>query len=281
MKKILIAILAISFSSLVFASGDMFAKPLNYFDGLYVGIGAGVNYTTADASANSLNEFSFFSVDPIQVEDVLSAPRNLNSDLGQPNAAGEIFVGYGRTTSIKSDHNNFYLGVELFGKYTPISMDSSVNGSVTSELPTQLVSVGGSSISEELSNNYSVGGDLRIGYMFTPKTMVYILAGIEAGDFDYNVDSSISYSTASNPDLVHSSHFSDEASQLKFGFMPGVGIETMISDNFSLRAQYAYTFFGDVAFNNSNHRDFKLDREAGGVILLHNTTSGEAENISR
>jgi opacity protein-like surface antigen len=277
MKKILAIVLTVSFSSLVFASGDMFAKPTNYFDGLYVGIGGGVNHTTADASASSVDTFAplITQLDATISQDFILA-NNLNADLGEVNAAGELFVGYGRTANIKSDHNNFYLGVELFGKYTPIDMSAS--GSTQFFRPvdgTEVAQLAGY-VSEKLENDYSFGGDLRIGYLFTPKTMIYVLAGVEAANFDYEVNSSGPNYLISA--LYLNGNFSDEADQLKFGFMPGVGIETMITDNFSLRAQYVYTFFGDMDVNGS-HSLTQVINERN--ILLNNSIDGDADNISR
>jgi opacity protein-like surface antigen len=281
MKKIVLASIIIGFSSLVFASGDMFVKPTNYFDGLYVGIGGGVNHTNADISASSVTDFGFLepALGASQIEEDVSVPHTLDADdLGDVNAAGEIFVGYGLTDNINSDHNNFYLGVELFGKYVPTDMN--VDGG-TSLIPTTDEEIsqitGTSSMSASLENNFSVGGALRIGYLFTPKTMIYVMAGVEAASFDYKVSSGVNYSVFGSDSISDS--FSDKVSQTKFGFMPGVGIETMLSDHFSLRAQYVYTFFGDIDLRGSHQAINHIPDD--GFIVLDNTADGDVDDISR
>jgi opacity protein-like surface antigen len=278
MRKVLVTILAISFNTLVFASGDLFVKPTNYFDGFYVGVGGGVAHTTADANA-SMN--TVVTQTGQQVSSTEEFPTALNADLGETSLAGEFFAGYGKSFNIKSNRNNFYLGLEIFGRIMPTDMGANTSN--------QLISANGSSYNSSLNaelgtlNNYPVsfsfGGDLRFGYLIFPKTMIYILAGVEAAPFNYMLVDSVSIPT-STEDVNYTLGWRSDL-QWRGGFMPGVGIETMITDHWSLRAQYVDTFWG----NGGGH--YKIDNKEVNYQNINGTEdvaayiNGQLNNVQR
>jgi opacity protein-like surface antigen len=271
MRKVLVSIFAISFSSLVFASGDLFVKPTNYFDGFYAGIGGGVSHTTANVKA-AVNTVITETPSGQQVSSTEEFSTNQNADLGETSLAGELFAGYGKSFNIKSNRNNLYLGFEVFGKITPTKE--------TANTSNQFISADGnsytSSLTAELENHYSsfsFGADLRFGYLITPKTMIYVLAGGDVAPFAYMVEGAIP---------AYSVVYGRRDLQWRGGFMPGVGIESMLTDHWSLRAQYVYSYWGDGA----GHYEMDLKGSASGeddngTEDITGSLRGNAENIQR
>ena len=83
----------------------------------------------------------------------------------------------------------------------------------------------------ELKNTWSIGG--RIGYLFTPSTLIYGLGGYTQASLDGQVD--FSYLTFAGPQSL-SLNASDEL----HGYFVGAGGEVKVTDNIGLRLEYRY-----------------------------------------
>jgi opacity protein-like surface antigen len=310
-KKIVIGIVVFGFASAALAGSDYFAKPVNYFDGFYAGIGGGVAFTGADAKANGsglLQHDETYTDSNAPINNWSSSgksnlPLALDSKLNQAMGAGEIFVGFGKSLAIGNvGRNNFYVGFEVFGKLTPTDMDTDYNGLRTDSInvlppinQTDVLNSG--TLKAQLENYYSFGGDLRFGYLITPRIMVYVLAGIDIAPFKYTVDynGTISNDSYYNPitektlPINLASGVADGNTSWMSGFMPGVGVEAMITNHLSLRAQFVYTYWGEGDFGiNDAHTSgysYTATPKDGKTATLRDTftssVAGDASSIQR
>lgn len=269
MKGLTIGLLAFGFCSASFANGayvpaPLPAEPVNYFDGFYLGVGGGLHHTTTDATASVIHELGGQFVMPGQSG--LNYPLSVTADMGTISGVAQGFLGFGKTFG---ENHNAYIGIEAFGRYTPTSMSMSqtsqiafadeVNASATTE--------------GKLTNDYSLGGDIKLGYLITPKVMVYVLAGIDIGEFTYKV-----HSTGSMVDFSEALDYSASTDSWQYGFMPGVGIEAMLNDHVSLRAQYTYTFYGDADKVTGSG---SMTPPGWSVPFIVSTINGTADSIQR
>jgi outer membrane immunogenic protein len=93
------------------------------------------------------------------------------------------------------------------------------------------------SVDVDLDNMWTIGG--RFGFLATPDTLVYALVGYTQGeytadDFDFNVDVQ--------------------------GWSVGGGIETRLTENWSLKGEYRFTQFDSETL-------FSIEGEGGGASL--------------
>lgn len=236
--KILISLLALGAASAALANGNAFAPAsvaaapeVNYFDGLYLGVGAGVQHQTGDVQNGTENTIKYDNSSSSSFY-----KTSIDSDFGKTSFNGDIFAGYGKTFN-----SLYYAGVELYARYA--NTKPSVSSSV----------VGGDEITKNwtdirVNSDFSFGSTLKFGYLITPKTMIYLLAGIERTKFDVDVDRGAKDNDPSfNFDLSHKYGFSEN----KWAFVPGIGIETMLTDNLSLSAQYTYADYGKISHNDN------------------------------
>ena len=225
-----LAILSFLFlTTSVFASGVYMPPTKPYFDGFYGGIGMGAVAALSDVKTSS--ELWLMSTPPLALS---QGSRDL--DLGKGGFNANIFVGYGKTLN-----RSYYLGGELFGNYfTPKATGSHVID-VTGINPSSYNSV---------ENRYSFGGDIRAGYLVSPRTMLYILFGLDYAKFKINSETTIDLSSLG----LSATNINNNFNKWKLGYMPGVGIETGLTDHLSIRAQGTYTYF--PSFSHSNTKDF-------------------------
>ncbi len=223
-----LAILSFLFlTTSVFASGVYMPPTKPYFDGFYGGIGMGAVAALSDVKTSS--ELWLMSTPPLALS---QGSRDL--DLGKGGFNANIFVGYGKTLK-----RSYYLGGELFGNYfTPKATGSYTEKTIYgTEHKTY----------DSVENRYSFGGDLRAGYLVSPRTMLYILFGLDYAKFKVNSETN----TLLDPNTFA---INNNFSKWKLGYMPGVGIETGLTDHLSIRAQGTYTYF--PSFSHSNTKDF-------------------------
>lgn len=271
MKGVTIGLFALSFCSVSFANGAYVPPPatspepvpVNYFDGFYLGIGGGLHHTTADAKAMVVDEIGGYVNSPGQTGP--SYPLSVSADMGTISGVAQGFIGFGKTFS---QNKNAYVGIELFGRYTPTSMSMSQ----TSQIAYDDEIMASATTEGKLTNDYSFGGDVRLGYLITPKVMAYVLAGVDVGEFNYKIHHMASMYGA--PTYLD---YSTDKDTWQYGFMPGVGIEAMLNDHVSLRAQYTYTFFGD----GDDVAGSGILYSAEGATMVSSTGTGVTDSIQR
>lgn len=267
--KILIALLALGATSAVLANGGMAPAPApvaepNYFDGLYLGLGAGVQHQTGTVKNGTVDDLSYTATR--QYGDILIEKHEihnaflsaLDSDVGNTAVNGELFAGYGKTFN-----SLYYAGVELYAKYANAKTDSNyagvpvdVDAATLGDSTSSSVNFKAAATSIKLKSDWSYGGALKFGYLITPKTMFYLLAGIEHTKFDVDVNHDFAAGYSQTPDTTPTSSWSRGYSyhygfdESKWAFVPGIGIETMLTDKLSLSAQYTYADYGNVSHHN-------------------------------
>lgn len=256
LRKKVLCLLAASSCSIGLASA---ANTNNYFNGFYAGLGGGLVSSSAHTTVSnelslSANDYEFFPID-------ITTREATNYDV---TGTGELFAGYGKTFNDK-----FYFGLELFGKLTPnveMSTDST-------SLTTELYSDGVDSLESTTSiSNYSFGGDLRFGYLITPKIMTYVLLGTNVAE----IENETTYRGVPSEDGSFDGVLSSSSSNWKAGLTPGIGIEGMVTDKLSVRAQFAYTYWGDSCLDISDSHKGQNDSFAYETSL-----SGSVDDLQR
>jgi len=232
MKKIFLSIAVLGCATTVFANGSTpaTAEP-NYFDGFYIGAGADMQHTTGDVKNDTKQGVSTSRI---------NLSRSIDYDIGETDFGGDINLGYGKTFKIQ--YSKYYAGIELYTRYAydnpTINNNNSysISGYTIDNLVTQI----------NIKNDFSYGTALKLGYLITPKSMFYILAGMEYTKFDIDE----THTNVVNTDQFPSNNYS--FSRNEFAFVPGVGLETMLGDNISLKAQYTYAMYPSFSHSNEN-----------------------------
>jgi len=234
--KYVLAITFFCIATSVLANGLYDLKPVpskTYFAGPYLGIGIGAIDSHANITSDNSNDYTEIQF-PNPFKYSFTAAHGF--DVGKYGFDGNIFAGYGivLNQSIRLFYFD-YLGIELFGHYFRPSLKgySHQTGSVTSQEQFNFLT----NLTTKVENPFSFGGDIRIGYLASPRFMIYILFGLDYAQFKVKSKSAISLTNA--PDEI----ITDSFNKWKLGYMPGIGIETGLSDHVSLRVQYTYTFY--------------------------------------
>ncbi|KPJ67490.1 MAG: hypothetical protein AMJ43_04340 [Coxiella sp. DG_40] len=239
-KKILLACIAVVFSFGVatssLASGvyvaPSSAKP--YFNGAYIGVGGGVVQGLSDVES-AYKQCHYTSVYLYSTHDFKSGGYGFNAN---------IFAGYGKTF-----RSSYYLGGELFANYLSLKMKGSHDYYVIGPWDDLTMST-------EVKNPYSFGGDARAGYLVSPRTMLYVLFGLDYARFNVK-----SEAQAKGWDSLSYKLITNEFNKWQLGLMPGIGMEVGLRDHVSLRTQYTYTFYSSF-----NH-DVSLKADLATVNL--------------
>jgi opacity protein-like surface antigen len=250
------------------APQGQFTDSNKYFDGFYIGIGAGAghNFTKSEVTtATNLGDSNDISIFGIPKVFTTNEAGNLNTDsthkLGAFNFTGNGFLGYGRVVGAEQAIP-FYIGGELFGKYNPTTFDSTDKGNITlsgkitlnadPKISESLLLNSNYNIDGKLQNDLSLGAAAKFGVLISPKSMFYVLFGMDYARFSYNgavsIDGNISSTGINYHKLIPVITNVDFHSN-KLGFMPGIGMETMLTNRLSLRAEYTYSYYGTINHN--------------------------------
>jgi outer membrane immunogenic protein len=116
----------------------------------------------------------------------------------------------------------------------------------------------------------------RAGFLWTPNFLVYLTAGLAYGETETN--SSITQSVVGFGLTPYSATGSD--SSLRFGGAIGGGLEWMIAQNWSVRAEYLYVGLGTASVNSTL---VNVDHANGGNLssVAVITSARFNENIAR
>jgi opacity protein-like surface antigen len=218
-------ITSLSLATSALAIGLYQGQEKPYFDGFYAGLGGGVVHSQANVE-------DYFSAKTAGGDPGLSLNHTL--DLGKHGVNGNIFAGFGKT--LKSC---YYLGFELFGNLFSQKME----GSFTAKNILKL--------SSEVKNPYSLGGDIRAGYLVFPRVMLYVLFGLDYAKFEVeNTYADIG---------VTPGKMANDFNKWRWGYMPGAGIEVGLAHHLSLRAQYTYTIYNSFSRSITERRPENLN----------------------
>lgn len=145
-----------------------------------------------------------------------SGAVNADPDINVNGWLGGLFLGYGKVFN-----SWYYLGGEIFGNYANSSQgwDATLSGPV------------GYSANAEMNSSYGLA--ILPGLKLTDATLTYIRLGYTWANFKYT-ESASTPASASN-------------SSTEGGFAYGVGMETLITGNWSLRGEYTYTNYNNFS----------------------------------
>ncbi len=170
----------------------------------------GAPYVGASLGVNSANYNTSYNLSPLSG----------SVDFGGRNAIGNLFAGYGALVS-----QNIYLGGEVFADLTNTSSEVKVLG-------------GSTEIKTSMTNKYGYGVSVIPGLMLSDHTMLYGRAGLVRSRFDSKLSatSGVFSSAASAQNTVT-------------GGQLGLGVQTSLTQNVDLRAEYDYTQYRAINFN--------------------------------
>ena len=236
----LIFVFLLCLATSALAGGPMPPAAAPYFDGFYAGLGGGVVSATSNVRENYNNN------DPSNTLSV-----NNKMDLGKHGLNGNVFLGFGKTL------RSIYLGGEVFGNvFNPEWESSTVGG--TPGAPSILMKT-------KVKSPYSYGGDIRAGYVVSPRVMLYALFGLDYAKFEVK-------SNVNNPP---NGGVTNNFNKWRLGYMPGVGIEVGLANHLSLRGQYTYTFYPSFSHSTTNTSgpithtlNTKVDADRGLFTLM-------------
>lgn len=135
---------------------------------------------------------------------------------------GGLFLGYGKYW------DNFYLGAEIFGNASGAKSD----WNATASDPTESLDV---DVDLKVKSQYGIS--LLPGFKLNNNSLLYLRVGYNWAKVDLDVDAD----TAAGVDLIDS-----DSSETVHGWGYGVGLETLLMDNLSVRAEYTYTKYNNV-----------------------------------
>lgn len=148
-----------------------------------------------------------------------------NPTFAATGAIGQLFVGYGRY------FNQFYLAGELFAAASGASQSMSFTGSDEE---------GTSSLNTKFNARGSWGVSLLPGLSLNNKTLGYLRLGYNS----VNLKGQASYSGVNGSGSASTSGW-------RSGFQYGVGLETLLSGNWSLRGEVNHTSYNSYSASSS------------------------------
>jgi len=151
--------------------------------------------------------------------------------IGGEGAFGTLQLGYDRQLS-----SRFVIGAFLDYDFSNISTDLEIYNNYNSY-----------SAEIELEHMWSIGA--RFGWLATPDTMWYVLAAYTQGSFD------VSDSEGFLADYLKIDDFD--------GYTLGAGVETRLTDNWSIKGEYRFTQFDSETILNYGHDEGPYSYEAG------------------
>lgn len=275
-----------------------YATPCS-FCGLTLGLGLGATTFMSDLTSSTTVNSDIPSFIIEGNRSMLATPVEGNSvsnyakgNIYRYSPMGAVFIGYGMVFD-----NYTYLGAELganvFGSTnTSLRSTASHNTSVTS-IDTNDNTVGLAVLNKALSsrtkatrNSVEPFLDLKAGWLMTPTALAYIRGGINYNTLkvktnsNFQADGAMFANVPSNFPVTASTSSSFETSRKKseVGYRAGIGMEVMITPEFSVGADYVYTFYQDVKVNGSGTgSDVACDALEGcQVVTADNANSTKA-----
>lgn len=230
MKRIVLSLLSIYSGSLIAGGvGPVQMDSMTSFKGEYLGVGAG----------------GFFPFYNTQVDTLVTAilpylaEVNGNGEISSNNAFGDIFFGYGFVL------NSFYVGPEIYfsaGRRPQANLTSQAFNSHPYELL--------STYTMAKLNSWEEGIDARLGWVATPGTLLFARLGVAFNNLTLNSNTT-TYTTGTIVPETKLLNYS--VSKSLVGFRAGAGLEQKLTPLISVRADYIYTYYGNLSIHGSNY----------------------------
>lgn len=277
------------------------------FSGFTIGVGLGattlmsnLNSTTDGASnlpaIEIPNENALLALNPTPGNSINNYAKG---DIYKYGAMGNIFVGYGYVFD-----NHAYLGGELGlnilgANDATLKNTSTTNTTVTSTNFEDFPGIfGTANYANSLSTKTTATRDsiepfldLKLGFLMTPTSLVYLRGGINYNTFKVKTEGS--FNAAGNSSWTSiadgsgsssastSSAFTASHKKSQIGYRAGVGMEVMVTPNFGVGADYVYSFYRTVKANsNTSSSDVACDVLEGCQVVGANMTNTSKANLS-
>lgn len=234
----------------------------NNFTGFYAGIGGGLQYLEVSLSDKSKGRIdvgggAFYSI-----------KRDKRKKLGDNFGDGEIFLGGG-----VQFRKSFYFGAEAFfknriGKNIDCKLNYDDKHIYFIAFKTPFLTL----LNEfSVKRSYEIGGLIRFGILPSPRTMIYLSFGLETTKFKFQKSPKIFFT-----DYELEPNILIKTNKWRLGIVPGIGLEHMFRNHFSLKAEYTWNCYGDFEINKTfygsfiNTYNFSMD----DLIKLKDINSG-------
>jgi opacity protein-like surface antigen len=227
MKKITLALLAAIASAGVASANTSPAVTGTSSTGFYAGLNLGFantnvkySYLTSGGTATGVNL------------------NNFTSDTGKLSYLFGAFGGYGLQLN-----QGAYVGFELYGGFDSTKFNPNNDSASGASQGTWKVTV-------KRTNYYGIKP--RVGYFLTPNTLAYLGFGVESGKWQAVVDPNLNATGTGSVGTV--SNYPASAKQFKgsksgVSFAPAIGLETYVTKNLFVRAEYSYLFGPKITVN--------------------------------
>jgi outer membrane immunogenic protein len=124
------------------------------------------------------------------------------------------------------------------------------------------------SFSSSVRTTWDASIRARIGYLVTPRFLIYLTGGLAWQHFEENSSCGAPFCGANTPPLLTFIPFSFTNGFTKVGWTVGGGAETMLWSNWFVRGSYRYADFGTATFSNT---DVVTGGIAGGPTFITST----------
>jgi len=160
------------------------------------------------------------------------------ADLGNDGWNGELYVGYGGTFQ---DH--YYLAAEIFGDISSIKADFNEGIAITNSLG----DLSAAGVEGNVKLRYEYGIDLIPGVKVSDSTMLFGKLGWIRGKFRFNAEGVVLASVpAGFTSFTTNRNGSFESNHTSNGIQLGVGLETMVTNNCSVKIEYDWNRYGST-----------------------------------
>jgi len=176
-----------------------------------------------------------------RVRNMVTYPFTLNPVIADTNWSFGINIGYGKMLTPL-----FYLGGELFAVANTLDQPFTASNSTVS-------------YTNETSVGPTYGFGLLPGIRLTKETLTYIRLGVNRVIMKSNETATFAgIGTASS-----------NASKIKYGFVFGLGMETLIFTNYSLRGEFDHMYLGSYNTGDFNTRVYPSSNQFTMSVIYH------------
>ena len=212
--------------------------------GFYVGVGAG--YDSYRARSTNTTDI---------LAGAVGYDFSTTNHLDATGWVGDVFVGYDMPFDI------WNIGLEAF--YSRSGADGTENynlltgnGGVTTAATGQNKA--------QITNGYGIS--VLPGYFLSNGTLAFLRLGWTRSQFQLQNNSTV---TGTAPILTGTVNTSLSQQQYRNGFTLGLGLETLIVDNWSVRGEFDHTWYNSGGFNGANISSVNLSNNQGNVSVIY------------
>lgn len=253
---------------------------LTNWSGFYFGLGVGG--VSAFSHAKTQEGFAEYAVFP-GITNSYYSTRDF--DLGGQGVLGTIQLGYDYQFPASRWVGGVFADYDWAGVNSHSEALTWYNGSLVDPVTGVPYSPSGN-VKADFNNEWTIGG--RLGYLATPHTLLYVLAGYTQGQAKLE-----GYFPAMHPvgALVVPPYMPFSQTVTSGGWSAGLGIETQLRENWYLKFEYRYSQFGsgtagpyvsglyndaatacavgDHCYNDYRKADANTDAQTARVVLTY------------